>query len=215
MKKAILLALCLVLAGMLAVDGTFAAEFTQAVTEAVSTLFKTVEDIFSPAPTQDPDTFQVSIVYPDSGPGLALLSPGHTTQRKVAIENQSNEKSAYFRIAFAVQADIRDHLSLNFNTVDYAWSNWREDITIGDQHFDLIIATYTQPLAAGQTSPAALLSVTLDADITSQQMNAFAEDFLQIQALAICADDFTNSSYQNAVAALDQALPIPDDFNPF
>lgn len=218
MKKALALALCLVLAGMLAVDGTFAAEFTQAVREAANTLFKTVEGIVNPAPTTDPNNFKVALVYPGSSPGLALLTPGNTTVKNVAVQNQSKDKSAYFRIAFAVQADVHDHLTLHFNegaSSPYTWSCWREGLTIGEKKFDLRIGTYREKLAAGKPSAPALYSVALD-NITSQQMDAFAEDFLQIQVLAICADDFEDSDYDSPEAALNQALPINDlQFNPF
>jgi len=219
MKKALALALCLVFAGMLAVDDTFAAEFTQAVREAANSLFQTVSGLvegISPAPTADTNTFKVSLAYPDGQTGLALLTPGNTTERKVAVRNQSSGKSAYFRIAFAVQADVREHLTLNFNNDSslYTWYELPNEITIGSRHYDLFIGTYQKELPAGTTSEAALFGVKLD-DITSQEMNAFSEDFLQIQVLAICADDFVGSDYTTAEAALDQALPIPDDFNPF
>lgn len=221
MKKAFALVLCLVLTGMLAVNGTFAAEFTQAVSEAVNTLFKAVEGLaanINPNPTTDPSTFRVELVYPDGGTGMTLLTPGTTTARKVAVANQSNGKAAYFRIAFAVQADVREHLILDFNddaSSPYIWSDWRESLTIDGRKFDVIIGTYTENLAVGETSPAALWSVKL-ANITSQQMNTFDEDFLQIRVLAICADDFGGSAYTTAQAALDQALPIDSpEFNPF
>lgn len=221
MKKAILFALCLVLAGMLTVDGTFAAEFTQAVSEAVNALFQTVGNLakgISPAPTTDPSTFKISLVYPDGSTGLSLLTPGNTTEREVAVKNQSTAKSAYFRIVFAVQSDVREHLTLDFNdgaSSPYTWSGWRTGLIIGGKQFDLMIGTYKEGLDAGKTSPAALRSVTLK-NITSQQMNAFDEDFLQIQVMSICADDFVGSDYDSAEEALKQALPIDStDFNPF
>jgi len=218
MKKAFLLALCLALGGMLAVNGTFAADFTQAVGEAFSMLFKTVQGLTDPTPEEDRSAFQVSLICPDDATGLPVLTPGSSMAHKVTVKNLSSAKSAYFRIAFAVQDTVRPYLALHFNeTGAYTWlDDWRENITIGDHRYDLMIGTYTQELPAGGTAPDALLSVALSDSITSEQMNSIADDFLQIQVLAICADDFPKESYPTAQDALDAALPIASpDFNPF
>lgn len=218
MKKVLLLALCLVLAGLLAVNGTFAAEFTQAVSEVVSALFKTVQGLASPEPTADPTAFRVTLVYPDSNSSeRPMLFPGSEVERKIAVHNNSTENTAYFRIAFAVQAEAFPHVTLYFNDDGtYTWlKEWR-DITIGGRDYKLRIGTYTTALEAGKTSSAALLSVAMSETVTSEQMVQIDEDFLQAQVLAINANDFDENTYTTAKAALDAALPIDStDFNPF
>ncbi|MBP3649392.1 MAG: hypothetical protein J6K73_06375 [Clostridia bacterium] len=218
MKKSILLALCLALAGLLAVNGTFAAEFTQTVSEVVSTLFKTVQGLAHPEPTVDPSVFSMSLVYPDNNSSeLPMLFPGSEVERKIAVRNDSSENTAYFRIAFAVQAEAFPYMTLSFNNDGtYAWLNEWRNITIGGRDYKLMIGTHSNPLEAGKTSSAALLSVAMSETVTSEQMVQIDEDFLQVQVLAINANDFDENTYTTAKAALDAALPIDStDFNPF
>lgn len=216
MKKVILLTVCLTLAGLLAVNGTFAADFTQAVSEAVSTLFQTVKGLTKPNPEAGGDTFKVTLQNADAS-GQPLLSPGSTVDREIAVCNQSTEKTAYFRIAFAVQAEAFPHLTLNFsNDSSYTWDKEWRNITIGNRAFKLKVATYTKGLEAGKTSPAALLSVGLSSEVTSEQLANIDDDFLQVQVLAIDAAEFvTNEQPMSATDALNEALPLTDDFNPF
>lgn len=218
MKKLLLLALCLVLAGLLAVNGTFAAEFTQTVSEVVSSLFETVQGLASPEPTVDPTIFSVALVYPDNNSSeLPMLFPGSEIERKIAVCNDSSENAAYFRIAFAVQSEAFPHVTLYFNDDgSYTWlDDWR-NITVGGRDYKLMIGTYTTALEPGNTSSAALLSVAMSETVTSEQMAEINEDFLQVQVLAINAEDFDANTYTTAKAALDAALPIDSkDFNPF
>lgn len=220
MKKIIVLALCLVLAGMLAVNGTFAADFTQTISEAVSSLFQTVQELANPNPTTAPADFNVSLVYPnESGTALPVLIPGGTVEHNVTVRNDSDALPAYFRIAFAVQADAFPLLTLQFNEdSSYAWLDGWRDITIGGRDYKLMVGTYQQALTANETSPSALLGVTLRSSTTSAQMTALDNDFLLMQALAINANDFVleSSGQMSATDALDKALPVDSaNFNPF
>lgn len=220
MKKTILLALCLALAGLLAVNGTFAAEFTQAVSETVSQLFKTVGELINPEPTAAPSSFKVSVVYlDDSSTEEQVLFPGSTVERRVAVKNESAALPAYFRIAFAVQEEAFSCVTLDFSKGSaYTWLGQWRDITIGGQDYKLMIGTYTDALEAGATSPASLLSVAMNKNVTSEQMGRLGRDFLQMKVLAINADDFvlSDDTQMSATEALDKALPIDDaNFNPF
>ena len=121
-------------------------------------------------------------------------------------------REAYFRIAFAVQQEAYDFLHLNFNEVDYTWSDWKQ-ISINGRSYQMIVATYTKPLAVNETSPAALMQVALDKKTTSADAEKISSDFLQIQVMAIDATPFKETDC-TVEQALDAALPL-NSLNPF
>lgn len=214
MKKTMLLAVCLVLAGMLTVNGTFAAAFTQAVNETLSHVFRLVEGLTEP--TEDAEQFDVALVYTDntgtplSTTVLPQLMPGYTVDRYTAVVNRSPARPAYFRVALAVQADVFELLTFHLNTDDYEWSEWM-DINEGD--CKMKVATYCEALEANEKSPAVLQKVTLDAETTSADLLRFRPDFLRMQVLAIDASDF--SGFDSIADALDAAVPLSVNNHPF
>lgn len=234
MKKTILLTLCLSMAGLLAVNGTFA--FTM--TEVVSNLFTTVTDWITgdAAKPYEGGGFDVNIVYLDSEGNILTngntqqLLPGGTVEQRISVRNVSqadegkNPPSAFFRIALAIQDEIADQLTLNINETHYKW-NALPNIRIGTTDYRLLVATYCEKLMAGATAPAATLSVSLNENVTSTQLSRIRQDFLQVQVMAIDADSFANAlangniqpleGQSEAEAVLDKALPLTSNFNPF
>ena len=61
------------------------------------------------------------------------------------------------------------------------------------------------------------MTIAMDESVTSEQIARYRSDFLQVQGLAIGADDFQNSdgTQMSAQEALNLALPIDANFNPF
>lgn len=218
MKKAMLLAVCLILAGLLAVNGTFALP-------DISEIFAPLTDLLGEfgSPVANTDEFDVSLVYPD-GSQAPQLTPGGTVSRQIAVANGQNSSAAYFRLAFAVRENVLTYLELSTSGDGYTWLDEWRDITIGNNSYKLMIATYTKELPTGETSDSAMLSVSMDTSITSEQLALFDEDFLQIQVLAIDSAAFEDAEKEMildqgqtmAEAILDLALPVDSlDFNPF
>ena len=239
-KKAMILAVCLVLVGLLAVNGTLA---------------QTVEDIFVTittklginAPQRDEAQLDVALVaYHRQGDALvqgsgsqALMpmscnwdekvatSVGGTTydlwptgalDKFSAVKNSSPTKDAVFRMAFAVDAYIYGKLQLNFTkNKAYQWSKWKE-ISIDGRDFMMIVATYTGVLRPGEVSPPVLLQVGMDKSATNEHYARLSSDFLQIQALAVDADALVTDSETprpSAVETLNTTMPLNEGFNPF
>lgn len=223
MKKALTLALCLILAGLLAVNGAFALPDTDQVSKWFQNLTHLLGEVLG-LPIADETQFNVSLVYPD-GVQTALLFPGADLQQHIAVENAPQSSPAYFRIAIAVQESAWKHMDIQAGGEGYTWlPDWRE-IRIGEHPFMLMIATYQEALPAGERSKPFQLDVSMDTSVTTQQMSQISEDFLQIQVLAIDANAFQEAIDNNLIvpnqgqtmaeAVLDQALPIVDHFNPF
>lgn len=205
MKKIMLVAVCLILAGLLAVNGTFAGTFGE--------LFAYVTELAAPTPTQDP-SFQVTLITPTDD--KIQLNPGSSIDYVVSVSNQENSSPAYFRIAVAMQAAAFDHITPKLNTQDYQWSDW-SDITIGGEDYKLIAGSYLKALPAGKPAPAAITNLSMVSILTNEQLAAIRPDFLKIKALAIRAEDFVDQETKNpfsAVDALNLALPLTN-FNPF
>lgn len=137
-----------------------------------------------------------------------------------AVKNNSPEKDAYFRIAFAVDEAIFGKLKLNFSTCqDYTWTEWTE-IAIGGKAFRMLVATYTLPLAPGEVSPPTLLQAAMDKSATSEDYARIGSDFLQIKVMAVDADALAEEIdgqlvRKGALETLDATLPLRAGFNPF
>lgn len=216
MKKAMVLALCLILAGLMLVNGTFALP-------NLSDIFTTFTNWLS-APEEDESIFNVELCYPDRQNGTAPeLLPGQEVQYRVAVQNLSttateNPNKAYFRVAVAMQKEAMHCMTLGFTqSADYELKGWT-NIQISGKDYYLMVATYLKPLAVNTTSPAVLETIKLNSDTTSEQTEKIdPQNFLQVQVLAIDADDFKDSNDVPLLAeeALNQAMPIISTFNPF
>ena len=194
MKKVMLLAVCLILAGLLAVNSTFALP-------DIDKVFATLTELLGSlaAPTEDPTQFNVSLVYTGSDENT-LLSPGGTVTRSFAAANGANSKPAYFRIAIAVQNDALPAglLQVQTNGGNYTWTQ-ANDITIGGRTYALKVATYKDKLPVGETSASAMLRVSMDASVTSAQMAQLDDNFLQIQVLAVDATAFESENLKQEI----------------
>jgi len=206
-KKTMLLAVCLILAGLLAVNGTFASEFGK--------WFQTVVGLLDPAPEENAEAFRVSLNTP-TGEQMQL-NPGSTIDYAVTASNLSEEATAYFRVAVALQTAAFDHITIERNEDDYIWTDGWSDIKIGTDDYKLIVGTYPQELRAGPPpSPAAIERVSMASVLTNEQLAAIRPDFLKMKVLAIKKEDFVVDGKQlEAEDALDMALPIVPNFNPF
>ena len=244
-KKAMILAVCLALVGMLAVNGTLA--------QTVEGIFQTITFALGlvDAPERDETQLDVSLVshYRQGGQlvqgstSQSLVPMAHDWEKKVAINvggttyqlweaaaldkftavknvGSNGDKDAYFRLAFAVDANIHSKLKLNFtDDTCYAWTDWT-DISIGGRMFKMIVATYTEALAPGQVSPPALLQVAMDKSATNEDYAKISSDFLQIKAMAVDADALTTEENgvmvrPGAQYTLDITVPLREGFNPF
>lgn len=243
-KKAMILAVCLALVGMLAVNGTLA--------QTVEGIFQTITTalgIANPNPERDETQLDVSLVshYRQGGQlvqgstSQSLVPMAHDWETKVAttvggatyqlwdaaaldkftaVANHSPEKDAYFRIAFAVDANIFDKLQLNFNTTEgsFVWEeDWR-DVTIGSRPFKMMVVTCTEALEPGAVSPPALLQVAMDKSATNEDYARIGSDFLQVKVMAVDADALVTDEQPlrpSAEDTLNATVPLNDGFNPF
>jgi len=207
LKKVLILALCLVLAGILASNSTYALP-------DVNKAFQTLIDVLGEelgVPTHGGDAVKVTLLSSDEP---QTLYPGGSVSRTMSVRNDGTD-GAYFRFAIAVQYEEESwqHLDVQFEAEDYAVSGWMP-ITIADgTHFRMKVFTYDQLLAAGQTSPDIAMTIHMDRQMTSEQMTRYRSDFIQMKALAIGADAFSQKA-PNALDALNLALPL-DKFQPF
>jgi len=224
-KTMMMLAVCLMLAGMLGVNGTFAMPDTAALGRWFEDLTAWIGDSLG-APAEDENEFSVSLVYPD-GSQTPQLTPGADIQRKIAVTNNAESAPAYFRLAVAVQASALelDYLTAKVGGSSYAWTNDWRDIEIDGRAFKLKVGTYLKKLPVGGTSDAAELTVSMNVSVTNEQMAKIDADFLQVQAMAVDANAFDKDAGNNPIVAdpgktlaetvLDKALPLTDSFNPF
>lgn len=206
MKKALLAALCLIIAGLMMMNGTFALP-------SLSEVFKTVEALLEKVTPEDGgDTVDIQLVLSDEP---RSLYPGSTVSRTCQVENQGDQ-SVYFRLACAIQYDEAtwDELDISFEHDDKftATDDWTS-ITINGTPYRMKVFTYTDALAEDTTSDGVEISISMGTSVTSEQLAKYRSDFLQIQALAIETEAFTEKGY-TATAALDAALPL-EDLNPF
>lgn len=243
-KKAIIVAVCLVLVGFLAVNGTLAQE--------LGNIFKTIVGAVSGAdPTSNETLLKVELVNQDRyGSTLSNinLSPvycadGYNWDRKqtnvgdqvyllwdaaevqgaqdkfVRVQNAAtgdDAKDACFRVAFAVDARIFDKLMLNFNDAEsnFEWSDWR-GITIDGRAYQMIIATYQQFLKPGEFSPPALLQVALSRNVSSADLASLDQNFLRTMVMAVDADTLTPEGGPRPSAIDTLNITLPIDESTF
>lgn len=207
MKKLLILVLCLSLAGLLAVNGTFAMS-------DVSSAFQKLTDFLGDLgmPQHGGNKIDVQIIS-DNTP--QILSPGTSATRTVYVKNQGSDP-AYFRFAIAVQYDEEtwNDLTIAFNTEGYSVSDWTE-ISVSNTPYRMKVFTYEQALGSDSASPEIAMTVSMKADVTSEQLARYRSDFIQMKVLAIETDSFKkNDVPMSASDALNMALPL-QSFNPF
>ena len=208
MKKAILAALVFIVVGFALVNGTFALPDLD---EVFANLTELLGDLS--LPTQDTNgTIDVALVS-DNTP--QQLYPGGAASRVTRVKNQGTSP-VYFRLCYAIQYDESswNKLTIDFDTEDYEQTGWR-DITIGNTPYKMMVFTYTKDLAAGDYSPAVTLTIAMDDTVTSEEISRYRADFLQTQVLAIDSLTFKEKNITTAKEALNLALPINSNFNPF
>lgn len=210
MKKALVAALAFVLVGFMLVNGTLADVFNQA------------RDIFVNlggslgAPTTD-SNFDVDLVNVGE---VEQLYPGGKATHKVQVVN-NGKRGACFRLAFAVQdTSAWEQLDFTFSADEsFVQSDWMK-ITVGNTPYYMKVFTYTGTLDAGKSSPTVSITIAMDKDVTTAQIEQFRSDFLKTQVLAIDSTAFLTAPegqtapYVSAEKALDAALPLTN-FNPF
>lgn len=215
MKKALVAALCFMLVSFMFVSGTFAlpdlgdvfATFTGTLGELLGT----------PQPGGAGTAVDVKLVSV-SDTGSQILSPGGAVTRTSYVHNQG-DGDVYFRLVYAVQYDEKTwdklmHVSFTAESgfTDHGW----QDITIGTTPYKMKVFTYNAALAAKGYSPKVSVTIKMDPGITSEDMSRYRSDFLQMQVLAISAAQFAEANAAStAVDALNLALPLGANFNPF
>lgn len=207
MKKALLAALCLIIAGLMMMNGTFALP-------SLEDIFQTVSELIDKATPQDGgDNVKVALVLSDEPNSLY---PGSTVSRTCKVKNEGDQ-SVYFRIACAIQYDEATwgQLGISFEHDDKftATSGWK-DITIGTTPYRMKVFTYKEALTENTTSDGVEISISMGTSVTSEQLAKYRADFLQIQALAIETEAFNDKDYDTAEGALNAALPLTG-LNPF
>ena len=237
-KKAIIVAVCLVLVGFLAVNGTLAQE--------LENIFKTIANIANGTPENNETQLKVVLVNQDRN-GNAVsdttLYPVHCADdydwatvptnvnsgtydlwdstkvtgaldKFVRVQNVSTgegAKDACFCLAFAVDAQIFSKLKLNFNrSSDYLWEDDWRDITIEGRPYKMMIATYTDALAPNAISSPALLQLALQKDVRNADLAGLGQDFLRTMVMAVDADTLTpeGAPRPDVLETLDTTLPI-------
>ena len=244
-KKAIIVAVCLVLVGFLAVNGTWA--------QGLENIFKNIASIKDSAPETDETLLNVELVFQDRN-GAPLNSPTlypvhcaddydwatkeqtisfgtfplwDTAEAAGALDHfvrvhntltTDGAKDACFRLVFAVDANIYGKMMLNFNQDSaFQWSDWRS-VTIAGRPYQMIIATYQNALKPGELSPPALLQVAMRGDVSNADLAKLDTHFLRTMVLAVDADTLTGEDgiRPDVNETLNAALPINEpSFNPF
>lgn len=210
MKKALVAALAFVLVGFMLVNGTLADVFNQA-----RDIFVNLGGTLG-APTTDGD-FDVDLVNVGE---VEQLYPGGKATHKVQVVN-NGKRGACFRLAFAVQeTSAWEQLDFTFSADEsFIQSNWM-DITVDGAPYNMKVFTYTGTLDAGKSSPTVSITIAMDKDVTTAQIEQFRSDFLKTQVLAIDSTAFLTSEngkpapYASELDALEAALPLTN-FNPF
>lgn len=206
MKKALLAALCFILVSLVLVNGTFALPDWKEVFQSVAAL---VEDGI---PEQGGTAVHVELVSND---GATRLFPGGAVSRVSHVKNLG-DGNVYFRLVYAVQyvEESWNDLTIRFAAgAGFEESGWI-DTTSSGRPYRMKVFTYTGELPAGTSSPEVSISIAMDADVTSEQLARYSDDFLQMQALAIDPAPFAEKGYATAKAALDAALPL-NSLKPF
>lgn len=244
-KKAIIVAVCLALVGFLAVNGTLAQELENIFStiadmvngnpESNETLLNVVllnqDRNGNPVsdmtlyPVHCADDYNWATVQTNVNSGTYDLwdsaKVNGALDKFVRVKNASageGAKDAYFRLAFAVDAQIFSKLKLNFNrSEDYCWENDWRDITIDGRPYKMIIATYQSALRPGDISSPALLQVALTSDVSNADLDNVDQHFLRTMVMAVDADTLTveDGIRPSAAETLNQTVPITDTFNPF
>ena len=208
MKKALLAALCFILASLVLVHGTFALPDINEVFQVVAELLEKGLPEQGGAGT----AVHVSLIA-DQTP--QNIYPGGEVSRSFYVKNQGTG-DVYFRLVYAIQYDEESWPNLN---IRFTWEDefkehdWK-DITIGSTPYKMKVFTYTEALPAAAESPEICLSIAMDSGMTSEQLSRYRSDFLQTQVLAVDPLPFAQKGYISAEQALDMALPL-DTLNPF
>ncbi|MBE5784000.1 MAG: hypothetical protein E7329_11880 [Clostridiales bacterium] len=209
MKKAILVAVCFMMASAALVNDTLAMDLSKAVNEVFANLSEWLENGM---PEIGGEKVDVALVSSDSH---QMLYPGGAATRTSAVKNQGSE-SVYFRLAYAVQYDSEtwDKLQISFDADadSFRQTDWKE-IDINGTPYRMKVFTYTKALEPNAQAPDVTVRIAMDASITSRQLGRYQSEFLKIQALAIETKAFAEAT-DNAQEALEMALPL-DTMNPF
>ena len=211
MKKALLVSLCFIVMGLVMLNGTFAGDFSEAISSVFADLSDTLGAVFG-APQAGEGTVDVKLVSDESA---SALFPGGEASRFFRVEN-AGTGDVYFRLAYAVQYDAEtwENLHINFDAENgFSTHEGWKNITVSGTPYKMKVFTYNGVLPAGTTSPEVTISIAMDSSVTSEDMVRYRSDFLQTQALAIDPTPFIEKNY-SVVQALDAALPL-DTLNPF
>jgi len=218
MKKILAVAACLMLCGSLLVGGTLAADLSGMAQDIFMDLTDLLGDIAGKVGLSGTGkTVKVEIVtYGEP----QMISPGGSAASTSTVKNEGTG-SAYFRLAYAVQReqDAWNKLDIAFDYDESAYSvypesGWKE-IDVSGTPFMMKVFTYKQALAPGAPSQSITLEIAMGGGVTGEQLSRYRSDFLQMQALAVGAEDFVKDGAPlSAEAALDYALPL-ETLNPF
>ena len=206
MKKIMVLALCAAMAGLLAVNGTYALPDVPAFfANLVGVLGETLG-----LPEYGGSVVDVKIV---SGEPTGTIYPGAQASQLHNVKNQGTA-DVYFRYAVAVQyiPETWDKLDIQFDSVGYAVSQGWMDVMITGSPYKMKVFTYQTVLADGDISSPVEMTVGMDDTMTMAEMNRYGSQFIQMKVLAIDVSAFKE---YDAEAALALALPLEDGFNPF
>lgn len=215
MKKFLMLALCLALAGFVAVNGSYA---MPDVAEVFQDLTEYLGDVLGIPAYSTQGEIDVQIVL---GREPDMLYPGCTAQTTLSVHNDGSQ-TAYFRLAVAVQYDAAtwdDKFTVAFEAADsYTVLDWM-DITISGTPYRMKVFTYNEALGSNEQSSNITMTVSLAANVTNEELARYHSDFVQMKVLAIetaAFDDKAKAENRepSAQTALDRALPLTD-FNPF
>lgn len=215
MKKAMLLAVCLVLAGLLAVNGTFAGDFGRTVQKMLANVFRPVEDLTNPAPTDAPKLASLAVEdeKAEGGEKNKALFPGTSVTRTYTVSNTTsttdNPQPIFFRLAVAVRYDD-DSWEKTFGITFNKDSNGdSREIEIGGKQYKLYV--FDGELA--KDAPWNLTAtVIMKKEMTDAQYEVYWQgDFLKAELYSIERKAFVDAGYKDAETALNAAL---GDFNP-
>lgn len=102
-------------------------------------------------------------------------------QDKIVTVKNNGETPCYFRTVFAFEnsAGVLDDgkIFINWNTEDYTITPVEEAYTLNGESYQVYVATYKAPLAAGAESAPSLKQVAMDVNVTNADAAAIGAQY--------------------------------------
>lgn len=203
MKKKIITMSVAVMLVVLAVTGATLAYFTDT-DDATNTFTVGKVDITLNDEFEQSSKLLPAVVDEDSN----ILN---AVDKVVSITNNQGSEDAYVRIHIAVPASIDDLIGLWYD--DASGWNWEEGTrvdytaTIDDVEYNVVCLTYSEKMAAEETTTNVFEWVTMESGATNEDVAAVQGQF----DIKIFAEGVQAAGFSDAFTALEEAFGTPSD----